>query len=201
MTVFGIMSDKEPVSTARLFNRQIIPVFGACGVVVTDGGSEWETEFQELLIDSKIDHRTTTANHPQSNGLVERLVKTSKKALQKMLGDVSKSQELWDDLVPYIQLGIRERMQTELEIGDGPDKDAPVVARFLAERAQLMVRNTVMAGQNQEAQQRRDTLRYALLRGVASRQGSCGRTIVENAIRCAHCHLAIKDKIPLVPWM
>ena len=85
MAVFGIMSDKEPVSTARFFNRQIIPVFGACGVVVTDGGSEWEAELQELLIDSKIDHMTTTANHPQSNGLVEKLVKTSKKALQKML--------------------------------------------------------------------------------------------------------------------
>ena len=28
LTVFGIMSDKEPVSTARFFNRQIIPVFG-----------------------------------------------------------------------------------------------------------------------------------------------------------------------------
>ena len=52
-----------------------------------------------------------------------------------MLGDVSKSQELWDDVVPWIRLGIRERMQPELEIGDDPDKDAHVVARSLAERA------------------------------------------------------------------
>ena len=36
---------------------------------------------------------------------------------------------------------------------------------------------------------------------MASGQGSCGRTIVENAIRCVHCHLDIKDRIPLVPWM
>jgi len=44
--------------------------------VVTDVGPEFAGEFAELLWQYCIDHRTTSPNHRQANGLAKRAVQT-----------------------------------------------------------------------------------------------------------------------------
>lgn len=49
-------------------------MFGASAEVLTDQGEEFKGEFAELLESLVIDHQITSRNHPQSDGLAERMV-------------------------------------------------------------------------------------------------------------------------------
>jgi hypothetical protein len=57
--------------------------FGAPAAVLTDQGEEYQGEFAALLQKLLIDHRTMSRDHPQSDGLAERMVQVVKKALRK----------------------------------------------------------------------------------------------------------------------
>jgi transposase len=57
--------------------------YGAAGQVVTDQGGEWEGKFQQLMQRLCVDHRTTSAYHPQSNVQAEKTVQTVKRSLKK----------------------------------------------------------------------------------------------------------------------
>ena len=46
--------------------RDVIARYGAPAEVVTDQGTEFEEEFSSLLLQCFIDHRRTSANHPQA---------------------------------------------------------------------------------------------------------------------------------------
>jgi hypothetical protein len=65
---------------------------------VTDRGTEWDGQFASLLSDCFIDHRRTSANRPQSNGLAE---------LQKQLAGKKEELERWDTLVAWVALAYR----------------------------------------------------------------------------------------------
>ena len=51
---------------------------------MTDQGTEFIGEFQELLDEALIDPRRTSRDHLQADGLVERMVQTLKFALRKV---------------------------------------------------------------------------------------------------------------------
>jgi hypothetical protein len=51
--------------------------------VLTNQGEEFQGEFAELLAKLLIDHRLTSKDHQQSDGLAERMVQTVKEALRK----------------------------------------------------------------------------------------------------------------------
>jgi transposase InsO family protein len=72
--------------------------------VLTDRGGEWASEFQQLLLDCMIDHRRTSANHPQADGLAERCVGTMKRSLSKLCA-AEGSQAEWDRHLPWLMLG------------------------------------------------------------------------------------------------
>ncbi len=57
--------------------------FGAPAEVLTDQGTEFQGEFQVLCDKALIDHRTTSRNHPEADGLAKRVVQTVKRALHK----------------------------------------------------------------------------------------------------------------------
>jgi hypothetical protein len=95
---------KHAKYTAFAFEQAVLGRFGSCGEVVTDQGSEWLGEFQECLARCFIDHRTTAANHPQSNGLTERCVQTVKRCLRRHCEDTY-TIDTWDEKLPYISLG------------------------------------------------------------------------------------------------
>jgi hypothetical protein len=51
--------------------------------VLTDQGREFLGEFQTLYEQAMIDHRTISRDHPEADGLAERMVQTVKRGLRK----------------------------------------------------------------------------------------------------------------------
>jgi transposase InsO family protein len=97
------MPTKESRDTAYAFQHGVLERFGSCAEVLTDNGGEYQGEFQQLLTNSFIDHRLTSSNHPQANGLAERSVGTVKKALRTHCED-SLTIHTWDEKLPFISL-------------------------------------------------------------------------------------------------
>lgn len=86
--------------------------YGSCAEVLIDQGSEFRGDFQVLLDKSLIYHRHTSRDHPQADGLIERLVQTLKEALRKYcLQDEPKK---WDEFLPYVVLGYCVSVQASL---------------------------------------------------------------------------------------
>jgi hypothetical protein len=159
--------------------------YGACAEVITDGGGEFQGAFADLLVRTLIDHRVTSASHPQSNGLSERCVKSIKACLQRFV-DTNGNPQKWDEYLPWILMGyrctpqestkvspytvlfgcdpvippsIRERMSSPINFDD-PD----AIAASILARAQACHEACIMVGQNLLVAQHRDQLRYARLR-------------------------------------
>jgi len=95
--------DKSSHNTNQAFLQQVLSRFGACVECLTDQGSEFRGEFQDLLDHALIDHRQTSKDHPQANGLAERMVQTCKKRLRKIC--LTGNKEDWDLALPYIAMG------------------------------------------------------------------------------------------------
>ena len=115
---------KEASETHYAFLHQVLARFGAPAQVVTDGGTEFMGAFDRLLTDAFIDHRTTSSNHPQANGLAERCVETLKAGIKKQVAmlrlssyeGLDKDDEdnpiiPWDLYVPWISLGYNASAQ------------------------------------------------------------------------------------------
>eukprot|EP00878_Enallax_costatus_P024895 GHUV01026591.1.p1 GENE.GHUV01026591.1~~GHUV01026591.1.p1 ORF type:complete len:390 (+),score=72.53 GHUV01026591.1:43-1212(+) len=97
------LKDKTPGSTAKAFADIVLGRYGGCAEVVTDRG-EWDGAFAELLVDCMIEHRVTSANHPQANGAAERAVQCVKRSLKKMCEE-EKTAADWDKHLPWFRLG------------------------------------------------------------------------------------------------
>ncbi|KAJ9504506.1 hypothetical protein QJQ45_030417 [Haematococcus lacustris] len=177
--------NKEAATTASAFAHHVLGRYGACAEVVTDGGTEFQGAFAELLQRALIDHRTTSANHPQSNGLSERCVQTVKACLRKHCTS-NRVTDRWDDALPMIALGYRCSTQEstrmtpyELLFARKPVvppaiaerveqpinfDDPELAAELVMHRAAAVTDNMVIAMDNQAVAQHRDQLRYAMTR-------------------------------------
>jgi transposase InsO family protein len=98
------LRDKTSGSTAQAFAACVLGRFRAPAEVLTDRGSEWGGQFEELLLQCMIDHRHTSANHPQADGLAERAVGTCKRALRKMVEQAG-TVATWAKELPWLMLG------------------------------------------------------------------------------------------------
>jgi transposase InsO family protein len=96
--------DKEAATATYAFLHNILARFGAPAEVVTDQGGEWEREFHRLLTEAMGDHRITSAKHPSSNGLAERVVQTLKQALRRAARDAEVSTD-WGIHSTWLALG------------------------------------------------------------------------------------------------
>ena len=92
------------------FRRGWLAATAVVLLVVSDGGGEFRGAFDALLSSLFIDHRTTSANHPQANRLAERAVQTLKRAIRKH-SETAKEDSVWDMAVPYIMLGYNSSAQ------------------------------------------------------------------------------------------
>ncbi|KAJ9523780.1 hypothetical protein QJQ45_019973, partial [Haematococcus lacustris] len=177
--------NKEAATTASAFAHHVLGRYGACAEVVTDGGTEFVGAFAELLQRALIDHGTTSANHPQSNGLSERCVQTVKACLRKHCTS-NRVTDQWDDALPMIALGYRCSTQEstrmtpyELLFARKPVvppaiaerveqpinfDDPELAAELVMHRAVAVTDNMVIAMDNQAVAQHRDQLRYAMTR-------------------------------------
>ena len=66
-----------------MFREFVLCRYGAPAEVLTDQGTKFRGAFQELLDEALVDHRRTSQENPQSDGLAKRMVQTSKVALRK----------------------------------------------------------------------------------------------------------------------
>jgi hypothetical protein len=66
--------NKSSHSTNQTFLQQVLSNFRACVECLTNQGSEFRREFQDLLDHALIDHHRTSRDHPQADGLVEKMV-------------------------------------------------------------------------------------------------------------------------------
>ncbi|GAQ92808.1 protein with retrovirus polyprotein and ribonuclease H-like superfamily protein and FYVE/PHD zinc finger superfamily [Klebsormidium nitens] len=84
---------------------KILARYGAPAEVLTHQGTEFEGLFAELLLAVYIDHRITSRDHAQSNGLAERIVQMFEKALRKYC--VLYDHDHWDEFLHWIAMGYR----------------------------------------------------------------------------------------------
>lgn len=94
------LSRGTAAEVAKFFIENIVLRHGAPSRIVTDRGTPFTAHLmQETLELSRTTHRKTTAYHPQTNGLTERLNKTLADMLS-MYVDVQ--QKTWDEILPYV---------------------------------------------------------------------------------------------------
>jgi hypothetical protein len=174
--------DKSSHSTSQAFLKHFLNRFGACVECLTNQGSKFRGEFQDLLDHAIIDHHRTSRDHPQADGLAKRMVQTCKKGLQKIC--LARNNEDWDLALPYIAMGYKMSKHAFLFhiapyfllFGRHPippssiatQKDQVVDldplatwARVITERATLFRTVMPMLMENLSIAQHRDTLRYA----------------------------------------
>lgn len=89
--------------------NNIVLRHGAPTVVITDRGTAFTAELMQCLMRmTHTDHRKTTAYHPQSNGLTERLNRTLADMLS-MYVDVE--HKMWDEILPYVTFAYNTAVQ------------------------------------------------------------------------------------------
>ncbi|KAM7284556.1 hypothetical protein ISCGN_001650 [Ixodes scapularis] len=97
------------VEVAKFFIESIVLRHGAPKVLITDRGSSFMAQLtQEILRLSHTSHRRTTAYHPQTNGLTERLNKTIADMIS-MYVDVE--HKTWDEVLPYVTFAYNTAVQ------------------------------------------------------------------------------------------
>jgi hypothetical protein len=66
--------DKSSHSTSHAYLQHVLSRFRACVECLTNQGSKFRGEFQDLFDHALIDHRLTSRDHLQVDGLIEKMV-------------------------------------------------------------------------------------------------------------------------------
>ena len=79
---------------------EVVLKFGTPKRFITDNGSNLTSEVMNALTNTlQIRHATTSVEHPQTDGLVERLNRTLKTSLAAYVED---QPDTWDDKLPFV---------------------------------------------------------------------------------------------------
>ena len=97
---FEPISDKYPTTISRVFLNSWVYRYGAPQYVTSDNGTEFQAEFNALLCRLGAEHIFTSAEHPQANGAVERLVRSLKEALSRHIGN---QYSAWKQSLPALR--------------------------------------------------------------------------------------------------
>ncbi len=101
--------------TAPVVLKALIKFFSTFGlpkVVQTDQGTNFLSRvFTQTLKSLSIEHRISSAYHPESQGAIERFHQTLKAMLRKFCMDTSKD---WDEGIPLVLFAVRESVQESL---------------------------------------------------------------------------------------
>jgi hypothetical protein len=178
------MPTKQAAKVAEAF-LGVMTRFGACAEV-TDNGTAFQREFEQLCQKLFVDHRWTLRYHPKSNGLTERLVRTIKTGITKY--ETENDRRTWDEWLPYLVMSYRISNQAALGqyspyylmhgrqplmmgavakqlLGEPIDFDKPEQwVRACEQRAQVLRRDMPLALGNLLAAQHRDQRRYEHVR-------------------------------------
>lgn len=103
------MTHGTAVEVAKFFVENIVLRHGAPKTVITDRGTAFTGRLtQEILQLSHTAHRRTTAYHPQTNGLTERLNKTLADMISMYIDVEHKT---WDEILPYVTFAYNTAVQ------------------------------------------------------------------------------------------
>ncbi|XP_055826268.1 uncharacterized protein LOC129894600 [Solanum dulcamara] len=92
-------------------HNNLICRFGIPNSIITDNGVNLNSHLmKEICEQFKINHRNSTAYHPQMNGAVEAANKNVEKILRKMIGN----HRGWHEMFPYALLGYRTTVRTSI---------------------------------------------------------------------------------------
>jgi hypothetical protein len=100
---------------ANWFHECWILRYGAPTNVVVDGGSEFGSQFQEVLKSMGIQIRVTTPYYPEANGMIERGHRTIKDTLVKLSGTEGRK---WREFLPLVLFA--DRVSTKRTTGYTP---------------------------------------------------------------------------------
>lgn len=104
---FVPIHDQTADTVARTFIREWISRYGVPNCVTTDRGTQFTSDLHaELLRLMGAEHITTTAYHPQANGIIERTHRRLKEALKCHGGN-------WSDALPIVLLGLRSTCRND----------------------------------------------------------------------------------------
>jgi hypothetical protein len=104
--------DKELGTIAEVFTREVLTRYEACAEVMIDRGGKFGGSFQACLDAALINHRSTSAYHPQANKLSGRVVQGVKRALRKWC--LWHAAEEWDEYLPWVAMGYNFSVQAFL---------------------------------------------------------------------------------------
>lgn len=105
------MPDATATTCARVFIRHWISRFGVPGNLTSDRGPQFTSHlWKELNRLLGISSSTTTAYHPQANGMVERLHRQLKSSLKARMTGPN-----WMDELPLVLLGLRTAWREDPE--------------------------------------------------------------------------------------
>ncbi|KAM7304254.1 Integrase core domain protein [Ixodes scapularis] len=94
------LPDATAECVARFLLRHIILRHGAPQVLITDRGHSFLAQKVEALLQAcKVDHRTTSPYHPQTNGLTERFNHTLTKMISMY---INSDHSNWDTILPFV---------------------------------------------------------------------------------------------------
>ena len=103
------LADISAETVAQAFITNWVARFGAPSTITTDRGRQFESRLFKALTDQLGTTRIrTTAYHPASNGLVERLHRQLKSSL------TTYDTPRWTECLPFVLLGIRTAVKADL---------------------------------------------------------------------------------------
>ncbi len=112
---FEPISDKSSSNVSRVFMHSWVYRYGAPEHVTSDNGTGFQAEFNALLSRLGVQHLFTSiqpeqiADDPQANGAVERLVRSSKEALSRHIGN---QYSAWKDSLPALRFAQMLKMHS-----------------------------------------------------------------------------------------
>lgn len=105
------LKDITAETVAKTIVNEYIARFGVPGTITTDRGPQFRSKlFRELSKLTGFKHSSTTAYHPQANGMVERFHRQLKASLIARANTTN-----WSEDVPLVLLGIRVAIKDDIK--------------------------------------------------------------------------------------
>jgi len=182
LTKWPIAEAVKTTNTEEALNfvrDRIISVYGSPKQIISDRGTAFTSHQWSLMMEKwKIKHVTTTAAHPQANGLVERMNQTILKSLRRTL---KSRKEEWPNFLHLILMDyritpqdttgyspshllfgrrIRVPIETDYEARDLEDQDWDKAIKKRITQLEQIEQNQVKAAENIKAKQAKMKARH-----------------------------------------
>lgn len=112
IAVVSHITDGETLATVLLY--EVVFKYGTSRRLITDNGSNLTSDVMKALAKAlELRHSTTSVEHPQSDGLVERMNRTLKRALAAY---VERDLSSWDDKLPLVMFAYNTAQQASIKM-------------------------------------------------------------------------------------